>query len=82
MSTTVDNTYRLEIDNDYDFMAIECDAFSRTYIENDFSDDDANEPQTQYHAALRKRWFIEYFKGNLFLGFQLKNIRSFDFTID
>ena len=47
-----------------------------------FSEDDPNSPLTRYHAALRKRWFIEYFKGNLFLGFQLKNIKSFDFTID
>lgn len=78
----LDYTYRLEIDNNFNFMAIEYDAFSRAYIENDFNEDDANEPQTQYHAALRKRWFIEYFKGNLFLGFQLKNIKSFEFTID
>lgn len=78
----LDYTYYLEIDNDYDFMSVEYDAFDRAYIENDFSEDNPNEPQTQYHAALRKRWFIEYFKGNLFLGFQLKNIKSFDFTID
>lgn len=78
----LDYTYYLEIDNDYDFMSVEYDAFDRAYLENDFSEDNPKEPQTQYHAALRKRWFIEYFKGNLFLGFQLKNIKSFDFTID
>lgn len=78
----LDYTYYLVIDNDYDFMSVEYDAFDRAYIENDFSEDDPNSPQTQYHAALRKRWFIEYFKGNLFLGFQLKNIKSFEFTVD
>ena len=78
----LDYTYYLIIDNDYDFMSVEYDAFDRAYIENDFSEDDPNSPQTQYHVALRKRWFIEYFKGNLFLGFQLKNIKSFEFTVD
>lgn len=78
----LDYTYRIEIDNDYDFTSVEYDAFDRAYLENDFNEDNPKEPQTQYHAALRKRWFIEYFKGNLFLGFQLKNIKSFEFTID
>ena len=78
----LDHTYRLEIDNNYDFLSVEHEAFDRAYLENDFSEDNPKEPQTQYHAALRKRWFIEYFNQNLFLGFQLKNIKSFDFTID
>ena len=78
----LDYTYYLEIDNGYDFMSIEHEAFDRAYLENDFNEDDPKEPQTQYHAALRKRWFIEYFKGNLFLGFQLRNIKSFEFTIN
>lgn len=76
------HTYYLEIDNGYDFMSVEHEAFDRAYLENDFSEDNPKEPQTQYHAALRKRWFIEYFNQNLFLGFQLKNINSFEFTID
>ena len=76
------NTYYLEIDNNYDFMSVEYEAFDRAYLENDFSEDDPNSPLTRYHAALRKRWFIEYFNQNLFLGFQLKNIKSFEFTID
>lgn len=78
----LDYTYYLEIDNGYDFMSVEHEAFDRAYLENDFSEDDPNSPLTRYHAALRKHWFIEYFNQNLFLGFQLKNIKTFEFTID
>ena len=78
----LDYSYYLEIDNGHDFMSVEHEAFDRAYLENDFSEDNPNSPLTQYHAALRKRWFIEHFNQNLFLGFQLKNIKSFNFTID
>ena len=43
----LDYTYYLEIDNGYDFMSVEYDAFSRAYIENDFNEDNPKEPQTQ-----------------------------------
>lgn len=78
----LDYTDRVEIDNDWEFLPVERDAFRLANIEEDFKDADMSDPAIGLLLSIRKRWFIEYFKDNLFFGFRKDNIEYLDWSID
>lgn len=78
----LDYTYRVAIEDKYTCFWVELEAFRRTFIEEDFYRFDTKEPAIARKLAIRKRWFIEYFNGNILLGFRKTNIASLDFSID
>lgn len=77
----LDYAYRVDIDEEYERLCTESEAFRRAFIEEDFYCFDAKDPAIARKLAIRKRWFMEYLKGNIFLGFRKDNIASFDFNI-
>ena len=78
----LDYTDRVEIDNDWEFLHVERDAFRLANIEEDFKDADMSDPAVGLLLSIRKRWFIEYFNDNLLFGFRKNNIEYLDWSID
>ena len=78
----LDYTDRIEIDNDWEFLPVEREAFALANIEEDFEGADMSDPAIGFLLSLRKRWFIEYFNDNLLFGFRKDNIEYLDWSID
>ena len=78
----LDYTDRVEIDNDWEFLPVEREAFALASIEENFEGADMSDPAIGFLLSLRKRWFIEYFKDNLLFGFRKDNIEYLDWSID
>lgn len=78
----LDYTDRVEIDNDWEFLPVERDAFRLANIEENFKDADMSDPAVGLLLSIRKRWFIEYFNDNLLFGFRKDNIEYLDWSID
>ena len=78
----LDYTDRVEIDNDWEFLPVERDAFRLANIEENFKDANMSDPAVGLLLSIRKRWFIEYFTDNLLFGFRQDNIEYLDWSID